>query len=124
MEQEASRAKGVGDIDAVDLNGAIAKGKKAMTALDEFAEGSKHWTAPLDFNETLSSLQTLVKSWDLAVKALENVRDQLHRVIQDSKGARADEKKHWHEQKKKLETYFVANATGAGLALCKVFAEL
>ena len=122
LQNEKSRAKG--EADNIDVHGKVAIAKKVVAQVEAMQEQSKHWASPLDYGEKLAEFKALMLEWDAAFRGLSNVRDQIHRVIADSKAALSGEKKTYHEQKQKNITFIAAQGSGISKNLASVFGEL
>ena len=120
---EQKRAQTFGDASEVDIVGPVARGVQAKANIDAFCEESKHWKAPTVYREVYGTFKKLTEELSSGIRAVENARDQLHRVISDSKQDGSDLKKKWHTEKQKIISHLEKTTLGC-LVLCKVFGEL
>ena len=96
----------------------------AKTALELFCTGTKKLEAPLSYGKLLDEFNVLLKSWNRALRGLENCRDCIHRLGVDQKGAAAAAKKTYHEQKQKIIAWISLKATGVPAELAFAYGEL
>ena len=76
----------------LDVAGVCQIANKTVLEMGVFDEESKRWQAPLEWSAKLQVFNDLLQGWTLAHRRLENMRDQIHRVVCDGKADNSDKK--------------------------------
>jgi len=116
--------KAGGNAEHLDVSGVVQLATKVLLSMTGFEDESKKWCVPLTWSEKLQQFNQILREWADAHRRLENVRDQIHRVVCDAKSENSDKKKSYHEQKHKVVEWFERSTTGLGSPLCTVFGTL
>ena len=109
----------------IKIDSSCKKAVEAKSALEAFGEESKKFETPFNYEvELMQRLHTLKDAWEKAHSGLENCADNIHRLAFDAKGAKASQKKKWHEQKQKVVNFIRGGGTGLVPLLSSIFGEM
>ena len=94
------------------------------TNLDAFIEETRKWDVPFDWKTEQMTFDKHLKDWSKAIKGIQNLQDNIHRIYRDTKAATAALKKKWHEQKAKVVKWVDKSTTNAVDVLSSMYGEL